>query len=241
MKFPRRQLRQLAAGAAALSVVAATWPLAAGAQQRGKTWLIGVLETTSADLNIANFSAFLQGLRTFGYVEGKNLSIVYHSADGRDERFPELASDLVHRKVDVIVTRGTPAALAASDATTTIPIVMAAIGDPFMIIKSLARPSGNVTGLSAFTNDLEAKRVELLKRMFPHVVRLAGLYNMENPTHPPPSGKSWRTRRDLLESKRTYLIYGRPRIFHLHSSPPAHNASMRSSCRMTALRRRTEC
>jgi len=127
-----------------------------------------MLETTSTALNAANLDAFRKGLRELGYVEGQNLVIEYRSADGRDERFPDLVTELVHLKVDLIVTRGTPSALAAKNATGTIPVVMAASGDPVATgITSLARPGGNVTGLSTLNTELYGKRVELLREMVP--------------------------------------------------------------------------
>jgi putative tryptophan/tyrosine transport system substrate-binding protein len=120
-------------------------------------------------LNVANLSAFQKGLREFGYVEGQNLLFEYRSADGRTERFPGLAAELVDLKVDLSVTRGTPAALAAKQATQTIPIVMASNGDPLGsgLIAGLAHPGGNVTGLSALVLDLYPKRVELLRVLSP--------------------------------------------------------------------------
>src|SRR5881296_1506179 len=125
-------------------------PLAAEGQA-GKIYRIGMLETTSMALNAANLDAFRQGLRELGYVEGRSFMTEYRSADGRRERFPELATELVRLKVDVILTRGTPAVMAAKNATGTIPVVMAASGDPVLsgVVASLARPGGNVTGLSA--------------------------------------------------------------------------------------------
>src|SRR6185312_13234710 len=124
-----------------LGGVTAAWPLAAHAQQ-GKLWRIGMLETISPVLNAANLAAFRNGLRQLGYVEGQNYVIEYRSADGRAERFAELAADLLRLNVDVIVTRGTPAVLAAKKATTTTPIVMAAIGEPLDsgVVASLPRP-----------------------------------------------------------------------------------------------------
>jgi putative ABC transport system substrate-binding protein len=159
-------------------------PLPLVAQQSSKIWLIGILETTSIALNAPNLEAFRRGLRDLGYVEGKNLTIEYRSAEGYGERFAELAADLLRLNVDVIVTRGTPAVLAGKKATTTTPIVMAAMGDPLMIISSLAHPSGNITGMSGYTNDLEAKRAEVIKELVPGAVRIAGLYNMGNPVVP---------------------------------------------------------
>jgi len=124
-------------------------------------------------------------LRELGYIEEQNLTIEYRSAEGRGERFADLAADLLRLNIDLIVTRGTPAALAAKQATTTTPIVMAAMGDPLMVVASLANPGGNITGLSAYTAGLEAKRAELLKELVPGAVRIAGLYNMGNPVVPP--------------------------------------------------------
>src|SRR5262245_14081294 len=168
-----------------LGGAAAAWPLAARAQQPGRVWRIGMLETTSVALNAANFAAFRQSLRELGYIEEQNLIIEYRSAEGRGERFADLAADLLRLNIDVIVTRGTPAVLAAKKATTTTPIVMAAMGDPLMVVASLAHPGGNITGLSGYTNDLEAKRVEVIKELVPAAVRIGGLYNMGNPVVPP--------------------------------------------------------
>ena len=142
-------------------------PLATEAQQTGKVWRIGVLETTPVALNAANLEAFRQGLRELGYVERQNYAIEYRSADGRPERFPDLAAELVRLKVDLILTRGTPAVLAAKDATQTIPIVMATSGDPLGtgVVSGLARPGGNVTGLSN-SPELVGKQLELLRRRF---------------------------------------------------------------------------
>src|SRR5262249_4301572 len=152
-------------------------------QPAGKAWRIGVLETTSEALNAGNLEVFRKALQEAGYIEGQNLVIEYRSADGRAERFPELAADLVRLKVDLIVTRGTPAAQAAKNATTTIPIVMAAIGEPLGVgvVASLAHPGGNVTGFSAFVTELAGKRVALMKEVAPGVTRVGFLNNMGNP------------------------------------------------------------
>ena len=158
----------------------------AQAQQAGKVYSIGVLERTTIALNAANFEAFRQGLRELGYVEGKNFVIEYRSADGRDERFPGLATELVRLKVDLILTRGTPAALAAKNATGAIPVVMTGIGDPVGqgVVASLARPGGNVTGVTPLTTELYGKRVELLKELVPRAARIAAFFNMSNPAIP---------------------------------------------------------
>ena len=151
--------------------------------QKTRVWRVGVLETTSISLNATNFDALMKGLRVLGYAEGQNLVFDYRSAEGRGERFAEFATELVNGKADLIVTRGTPALLAASKATTTIPIVMAAIGEPpgRGIVATLARPGGNVTGLSAFVTELTGKRTEMLREMVPKLSRIASLLDMGNP------------------------------------------------------------
>jgi len=161
-------------------------PLVAEGQQPGKVYRIGMLETRATVLNAANIDAFRQGLRELGYKEGRNLEIVYRSSDGRDQRFPGLASELVRLQLDLILTRGTPAALAAKSVTRTIPVVMAASGDPVGsgLVASLGRPGGNVTGLSLYNVEIYAKRVELLKELVPRLTRIAGLFNMSNPILP---------------------------------------------------------
>ena len=169
---------------AALGGAAAAWPLALNAQH-GKIWRIGVLDTISAASNAANLDGLRQGLREHGYVEGRNIAFEYRSADGRNERFPELAKELVVLKVDLIVVRGTPATLAVKDATETIPVVMAAAGEPLMLVGGLARPGGNVTGLSSFVTELQAKRLELLRETVPGMARVAALLNLSNPVTPP--------------------------------------------------------
>lgn len=148
---------------------------------------IGILETIPADRNAANFDALRRGLRERGYVEGQNLVIEYRSADGVADRFPGLAEELVRSGVDLVVTRGTPAARAAKAATSTVPIVMAAIGEPLGVgvVASLARPGGNVTGFSAYVTELAGKRVELLKEAFPSIIRVGFMQNMGNPVSPP--------------------------------------------------------
>jgi putative ABC transport system substrate-binding protein len=175
----RREFITLLGGAAV------AWPIGAGAQQVGKIYRIGILEPISAARNAANLDALRKGLRELGYVEGRNLVIEYRSADGRAERFPDLASELVRLKVDLIVTRGTPAARAAKDATGTIPVIMATMGDPRAIVASFARPGGNITGVTTFSTELTAKRIEILKELVPSLSRVALLHNMGNPAVPP--------------------------------------------------------
>jgi putative ABC transport system substrate-binding protein len=166
-------------------VAFAAWPPPLAAQQ-GRQFRIGILETVPARLNTVNLNGLYRGLREHGYVEGQNLNIEYRSADGRAERFPELAADLVARNIDVLVTRGTPAALAAKNAPGNVPVVMAASGEPLGggVVGELARPGGKVTGLTAFTTELAGKRVELLRDMLPGVKRFALLHNMSNPVVP---------------------------------------------------------
>ena len=172
--------------ALALVVLLIRAPLGVDAAQPEKLYRIGMLERTSVATNAANVDAFRQGLRERGYVEGESFLIEYRSADGHDERFPALATELVRLKVDVILTRGTPAALAAKHATGTIPVIITGVGDPVGqgVVASLARPGANVTGLSAAVTDVYPKRVQLLKELVPKAARIAVLFNMSNPALP---------------------------------------------------------
>src|SRR5262245_4044340 len=156
---------------AALGGAAAAWPLAARAQQPGKMVSVGIL----ALADLPPIDTFRQTLNDLGYVEGKNVRFEHRYAKGRNERLPELANELVGLKVDVILTWGIEAALAAKQATTTIPIVMGAVGDPVGsgIVTSLARPAANITGFSSLSVELEAKRLELLKEAVPGLSRVA--------------------------------------------------------------------
>ena len=174
----RREFIKVIAGATAV------YPFVVRAQpQSRKVFHIGVLETTSQALNGDNLDAFRQGLLKSGYVEGQNLVIEYRSGDGREERFPNLAIELARLNVDLILARGTPAALAAKNATRIIPIVLVGIGDPVAngIVASLAHPGANITGLSASATELYAKRLELLLDLVPRVARIAFLTNLGNP------------------------------------------------------------
>jgi putative ABC transport system substrate-binding protein len=167
-------------------------PLAAEAQQAAKIARMGWLGDRPAG-NPHLREAFLQGLRDLGYVEGRNLVIEYRSAEGKYERFPARAAELVALKVDVIVAPGTPAALAAKQATTTLPIVFIAVGDPVTsgLVTSLARPGGNVTGSSILDPDLVGKCLEQLKQAVPTVNRVAVLWH--------PGGFPERTEQDILK------------------------------------------
>ena len=142
----------------AVAIAIAGSPLAGNAQQT-RVFRIGVLEP--AHLADANYDAFREGLRGLGYVEGQNIVLEWRLAEGRYDRLPDLAADLVRRRVDVIVADSTPGIQAAKQATATIPVVMVASADPVGtgLVKSLARPGGNVTGLSMFTAELSGKRL----------------------------------------------------------------------------------
>jgi putative ABC transport system substrate-binding protein len=167
-------MNNTAVGIVALVLCLATAPFASEAQKTGKVYRIGVLDPAPAAPN-TNLDAFRQGLRELGYVEGQNLVIEYRSPSGRPGVFPDLAAELVRLKVDVILTRGTAAVTAAKNATRTIPIVMAASGDPLGagVVTGLARPGGNVTGLSALTAEVSGKRMQLLKDAVPGIKRIA--------------------------------------------------------------------
>ena len=159
-------------------------PLIAGAQQAGRLPRLGYLGASSPTLEPEILEAFRQGLRDLGYVEGQSIAIEYRWAEGHEDRLPELATELVGLKVDVIVTTGTPGTLAAKRATQTIPIVMTATGDPLRsgLVTSLARPGGNVTGFSTLRSELEGKRLDLFKQTFPRFSRVAMLWDSANPS-----------------------------------------------------------
>jgi ABC-type uncharacterized transport system substrate-binding protein len=168
---------------ALLGGVAVTWPLAANAQS--KTPLIGFMGNSTAALEANLVDAFREGLREHGYEEGRNIVIEYRWADGKYERFPALVAELIAAKVEVIVTAGTPAALAMKKATTTVPLVMVAVGDPVGtgLVPSLARPGANLTGLSSVAPDLEGKRLQLLREVVPTLSHVAMFINSLNPFH----------------------------------------------------------
>src|SRR5258708_15959931 len=169
--------RMFLAGAAA---VLAT-PLAAEAQQAGKGPVIGYLIERSG--RTALEEAFPRGLRELGYAEGRNVVVEYRWADGKAERLPALAAELVRLKVDVIVTSGTPGGLAAKNATSTIPIVLASGGDFVAdgLVASFSRPGANITGLSVFARELSGKRLAILKEAIPGMTRVAAACNTLNP------------------------------------------------------------
>src|SRR5438093_885662 len=165
-------------------------PLAAGAQKSGKVWRLGLLTNTpptAAPDRMRIWNAFIEGLREHGYVEGQNFVFEYRYAEGRADRWQELASELVRLKVEIILVNTTPAALAAKKATSTIPIVHAAGIDPVGagLAASLARPGGNVTGLAQLYPELAAKGLLLLKEARPGLSRVAVLWNAANPANVP--------------------------------------------------------
>jgi putative ABC transport system substrate-binding protein len=183
--------RRVFVGSLAGGLLAA--PLAAEAQQATKIARIGYLATNRAGGNPHQREAFLQGLRDLGYVEGRNVVIEYRDAEGKFERLLALAAELVALKVDVIVTASTAATLAATRATRTLPIVFAVAVDPVAdgLVTSLARPGGNVTGLTGLTPELVGKRLELLTQAVPGVGRVAVLWH--------PGGQGERTAKDMLK------------------------------------------
>jgi len=172
----RREFVALVGGAVA------AWPLAARAQQAEKLRAIGYLNPGSGP-PAPGITALFDALAELGWIEGKNVVFERRYAENRLERLPELAAELVRLNVDVIVAIGTPGPLAAKRATSTIPIVMAAAGDPLGsgLVASLARPGGNVTGMSLMAPDLGGKRLELLKELLPGLARVAVLWNATNP------------------------------------------------------------
>ncbi len=181
---------------ALLGCAAVTWPFAVCAQQPPKVARIGCLVTGSLESPEARamLDPFRQGLREHGYVEGQNIVIEYRSADGKIERFQHLATELTNLKLDLILAPNTPAARAVQHATTTIPIVVPAMGDPVGdgLVASLERPGGNITGLTFLGPELATKRLELLKQALPNASRVAALW------HPGAFGES--TTREMLQA-----------------------------------------
>jgi putative tryptophan/tyrosine transport system substrate-binding protein len=165
-----------------LASVALARPTVAAAQPPGKVYRIGFLGGGSPTGYAPHVAALRLGLQDHGYVEGRNVTLEFRWAEGKYERLPGLASELIRLNVDVIVTQGTPAALAAKQATTAIPVVMTIVGTPVEsgVVASLARPGGNITGSSFFMPELNAKRLEIMKTALPHLPRAAVLTNPDN-------------------------------------------------------------
>ena len=161
----------------------AAWPLSARAQQVGKLPTIGFLGATTPSAMSQWVAAFVQRLRELGWIEGRTVAIEYRWAEARNEHYNEIVAEFVRLKVDVIVTYSTPPVIAAKQATSVIPIVFAVAGDPVNagLVASLARPGGNVTGLSIQQHDLAGKRLELLREAVPGLGRLAIMANVGNP------------------------------------------------------------
>ena len=159
--------------------------VAARAQQPARTWKIGVLVSSTQTVNAPRDEALLQGLRDLGYEEGKNIAMEYRYAEGKTDRLDKLARELVEQKVDVIVVGGTGVAVAAKNATTTIPIVVAGAGDLVEagLIKSFMFPGGNVTGVARMSADFFGARLKLIKELLPKTSQVAGLSNPKNPGH----------------------------------------------------------
>jgi putative tryptophan/tyrosine transport system substrate-binding protein len=173
----------------ALGLVMLSASFGAFPQKQNKVWRVGYLTPRQrpASLELDIFAAtFLQGMRDFGYVEGKNLVIEWRYADGRYERLPDLAADLVRLNADAIVAASSPAVSAAQKATATIPIVMIAVADPVGngFVKRLSRPEGNITGFTLYAGDISAKHLEILLDILPKLERVALLANPTNSYHP---------------------------------------------------------
>jgi putative ABC transport system substrate-binding protein len=168
-----------------LGGAAAAWPLAARAQQPARLPTIGYLGASTRSVESLRIAAFVERLRELGWIEGRTIAIDYRWTEGRDERLAEIAAEFVRLKVDIIVTAGTPQTLAAKHATSVIPIVFAAVGDPVGagVVESLARPGGNATGLSMQQTDTAGKRLELLRDVIPSLRRLAIMANSDNPSN----------------------------------------------------------
>jgi len=162
---------------------AAAWPLVVRAQQPGKLRTIGFSGQSTRSAESELVAAFTERLRELGWIEGRTITIEYRWGEGREERFVQIAAEFVRLKIDVIVISGTPQVLATKQATSVIPIVFARVGDPVAsgLVASLARPGGNVTGLSSQSDDLAGKRLEVLREVVPSLHRVAILANVGNP------------------------------------------------------------
>jgi putative tryptophan/tyrosine transport system substrate-binding protein len=199
----------------------------AGAQQSAKLPVIGFLGESTPLAQSERTAAFVQRLRELGWIEGRTVAIEYRWAEGRAERFAEIANEFVRLKVDVIVTSSTPAVIAAKQATSIIPIVFAIAADPIGtgLVASLARPGGNVTGLSIQSTDLAAKRLALMREIVPRLGRLAIMANIGNPASALETGEVQAAARALgleaktLEIRRAEEIEGRADAIYVPTEP----------------------
>jgi putative ABC transport system substrate-binding protein len=235
----RREFIGLVGGAAA-------WPLTASAQQQGKIVTIGIL----ASEPWPPIETFRRALDDLGYIEGKNVRFECRYTKGDNERFSELANELVGLNIDVILTWGTDAVLAAKQATATIPIVMGAIGDPIGsgVVTNLAHPGGNITGCSSRAVELEAKRLQLLKEVVPGLSRVAIIFNRANHYAPLALQSAREGAQTLHVILLTYDVYDaatgapalhRPAAWRRYPNGTAARPRRRSICRAREDRRRT--
>jgi putative ABC transport system substrate-binding protein len=201
------------------------------AQQPAKVPRIGYLTAGALSAISARIEAFRQGLRELGYVEGKNIVIEWRSVDGKALPLPSLAAELASLKVDVIITAGPQATHAAKEATVTIPIVMTFDSDPVGSgsVASLARPGGNITGLSSLAPEISGKQLELLKEIVPRLSRVAVLGSSTTPGNPQ-SLKETELAARALAVQLQHLTYELPRILTLHSEMRAKDELTQSSC-----------
>jgi putative ABC transport system substrate-binding protein len=207
----RREFITLVGGAAAVG-----WPLAVNAQQGAKRPTIGFLGDSTPLAESERAAAFARRLHDLGWIEGRTIAIEYRWADGRSDRLAEIAAEFARLNVDIIVTGGTPAVMAAKQAAPVVPIVFAAVGDPVGVgfVASLARPGGNVTGLSALTADLAGKRLGLLREVVPGLSRLTIMANVGNPLVVAGVGRAAGVTRANQQRINTLALAARLRVMH---------------------------
>ena len=203
---------------------------AVDAQQPGRIFRIGFLDASTASGSAVLVDAFREELRKLGWIEGQNITIEYRFAEQKSERVPELATDLVRLKADLIVVSGTPVALAAKRATTTLPIVMTSAGDPVAagLVASLARPGGNVTGNSSLSPELNTKRLEILKAA---VIKLAGVGVLRQSAVGPSGGQSGDIQ---LKELRDAALALKMKLEEIETQPDAKGLESALNCRAEA-------